>query len=300
MLMPAIARLRGKARITLLGRSPGIDFLRPHVSACLDMERMGWHRLYMDMPDPDHAPALPELGPIDQVVAFSADSQKGIEKNLRSLFSGSAVHIFPPFPGKEEKTHVALYLARCLQSAGLPLDAAACLAKARERPVLAPGPQADRTNRIVFHPGSGSPIKNHPPDFWLTLRNALKQARGPHLQEHCLLLGPAEEDMASLFQAQPEDPSLQIVITPPKETLVSLLAGAALCIAHDSGIAHLAAMLGTPTIALFIQSSAAQWAPLGPRVRILENQRGDPSLVGRVMKAAGILTGKDSPGKSDS
>ena len=290
MLMPAIARLKGKARITLVGRSPGIDFLRPHVVRCMDFERTGWHRLFMDIPEAEPGPPLFQVDPMDTVVAFSAASGKGLEKNLRSLFPDSAVHVFLPFPAKGEKTHVALYLARCLQASGLPIDAAACIEEAGKYPALSSGSYVEKGSRVILHPGSGSPKKNHPPDFWLTLHNALKETRDPHLENHCLLLGPAEEDSESLFQGQPEDPSLQIIVTPPNEVLASLLARAGLCIAHDSGIAHLAAMLGTPTIALFIQPSAAQWAPVGPRARILEGKRGDPSLVGRVVQEALILT----------
>ncbi len=40
-------------------------------------------------------------------------------------------------------------------------------------------------------------------------------------------------------------------------------------IGNDSGITHLAAALGTPTLALFGPTDPAQWAPRGPHVRIL-------------------------------
>lgn len=291
MLMPAIARLKGTARITVVGRSPGIDFLRPHVAQCMDFERMGWHRLFMDIPEADHAMLVFQVDPMDMVVAFSADPGNGFEKNLRSHFPDSVVHVFPPFPRKGEETHVALYLARCLQSSGLPVDASACIEEAGKRSVLASGSYGERGSRVILHPGSGSARKNHPPEFWLTLHNALRETRDPHLENHCLLLGPAEKDTLPLFQEQPVDPSLQIIVTPPNDVLTSLLAQAALCIAHDSGIAHLAAMLGTPTIALFIQPSVARWGPVGPRVRVLEGKRGELSLVGRVVQEAGSLTG---------
>jgi heptosyltransferase-2 len=47
--------------------------------------------------------------------------------------------------------------------------------------------------------------------------------------------------------------------------LAALLAEAALCVGNDSGPAHLAAGLGTPTLTIFGSSSPAWTAPLGPR-----------------------------------
>ncbi len=38
---------------------------------------------------------------------------------------------------------------------------------------------------------------------------------------------------------------------------------------NDSGITHLAAMLGIPTIALFGPSDPAVWRPIGPDVEVI-------------------------------
>ena len=46
---------------------------------------------------------------------------------------------------------------------------------------------------------------------------------------------------------------------------------------------HLAAMLGVNTIALFKESSAEQWRPLGPFVRIIQNEETENKLLERVM-----------------
>jgi len=48
-----------------------------------------------------------------------------------------------------------------------------------------------------------------------------------------------------------------------------LLKKASLYIGHDSGITHLTAMLGIPTICLFKNSDPLQWAPLGPDVTVI-------------------------------
>jgi hypothetical protein len=51
--------------------------------------------------------------------------------------------------------------------------------------------------------------------------------------------------------------------------LARFLAGAGAYIGNDSGITHLAAALGVPTIALFGPTDPAVWGPRGKRVRIL-------------------------------
>ena len=146
--------------------------------------------------------------------------------------------------------------------------------------------------RIVFHPGSGSPKKNHPPAFWTALLNALKKELCPQPGAFSLLLGPAEEDARSIYERHAQDESLEILFSPQKEALTSLLGTASLYIGLDSGLSHLAAMCGTPTIALFKSTSMSQWRPIGPRVSVLKAEKGDASLVGRVVREAGALIGR--------
>jgi heptosyltransferase-2 len=53
--------------------------------------------------------------------------------------------------------------------------------------------------------------------------------------------------------------------------LTALCASAALAVCNDSGLAHLAAATGTPTLALFGSTSSAWTAPLGRRVRVVQH-----------------------------
>jgi heptosyltransferase-3 len=52
--------------------------------------------------------------------------------------------------------------------------------------------------------------------------------------------------------------------------LACWLSTARLYIGNDSGIAHLAAAVGTPVVAIFLASDPRIWAPRGPRVEVLE------------------------------
>ncbi len=51
--------------------------------------------------------------------------------------------------------------------------------------------------------------------------------------------------------------------------LARFLAGARLFLGNDSGIAHLAAAVGTPVVALFGPTDPAVWAPRGPHVSVV-------------------------------
>ena len=50
----------------------------------------------------------------------------------------------------------------------------------------------------------------------------------------------------------------------------ALCAIASLAVCNDSGLAHLAAAVGTPTVVIFGSTSSAWSAPLGARVRVVQ------------------------------
>lgn len=87
---------------------------------------------------------------------------------------------------------------------------------------------------------------------------------------------------------------MEIVPSPSSETLLSLLKAASLYLGHDSGITHLAALLGVLTIAIFMNSNPAQWAPLGPDVTVISNFESPEQIYGsikeKVIRVTGILS----------
>jgi heptosyltransferase-3 len=261
LLAPALYQIAGKTEVTLLGRSPGVDFLRPLVHGCGDYERGSWHKLFSQEPDCGEFP-FPE---VDRVVCFLSDPAGKVKQGLNRCLKGILIHSFRPFPAREQGIHVAFYLASCLKESGFPVDPERAIADARTRGVLLEDKHVRSENTVVFHPGSGSRKKNYPPEFWLDL------IRGKGLEafrKKVVLLGPAEEQWHQLFATGLSGTETEIVISPHRKGLLSLLKAARLYIGHDSGITHLAAMLGTFTIGLF-RKSDPQWAPLGPGVTVI-------------------------------
>ena len=281
MLAPALAEMKGREDIDLVARRPGLDILRPFVREGMDYERGGWYRLFMDDP-----PLTPGLQHTDLTVAFLSDQSERVRENLKALVPGSSIQVFPPFPQKEESVHAAFYLAKSLAASGCPVSPARAIEEAVKRPLLweEPFPCPDSNRRIVFHPGSGGASKNHPREFWAAL---LRDFRGIVSDKAPLavLLGPAEEPCLSFYREQLSGDETEIILSPEIEPLLRLLKNATLYLGHDSGITHLAAMLGTPTIALFRTSNLDQWKPLGPRVEVIEEE-SSPDLIEEICEKA--------------
>jgi heptosyltransferase III len=54
--------------------------------------------------------------------------------------------------------------------------------------------------------------------------------------------------------------------------VAAILRRACAFLGNDSGLSHLAGMLGVPTLVLFGPSDPTHWLPLGPRVRHLTSE----------------------------
>ena len=271
LLAPALHQIADTVALTLLGRRPGIDFLRSFLKDCLDFENHGWHSLFMENPRCSDL-FIPD---VDRVIAFLSDPDGLAKKGLQKCLNRIPVFLFPPFPPREEKIHVALYLASCLKKSGLPLNPESSVEQAKIRPLLKQNGPSRSEGTVVFHPGSGSKGKNYPAEFWIDL---IRDTAFNMFCKRILLLGPAEEEWHQISTRELSGSSVEIILSPSKARLVSLLKKASLYIGHDSGITHLAAMLGTHTIALFKTSDPLQWAPLGPDVTVITDCY-DPQVI---------------------
>ncbi len=267
MLMPSIAFLNRRADILVAGRLPGIDFLRPYVKDCVDLEMGGWHGIFTKDPKEMRGISLPKPDP-QHVIAFMNDPDGVVRSNLEALFPESRIGIFSPFQSESVKTHIALYMAECIESAGLPMNARAAFDAAYKRALIAGTDSSSKGEGIVFHPGSGSATKNYSKELWLELIKDISQTAGKKTGDSIVLLGPAEEALVPFFEGALKKTTARVVFYPEKKDLLFMLEKAALYIGHDSGITHLAAMTGAPVIALFKMPSY-QWTPVGPRVRVI-------------------------------
>jgi heptosyltransferase-2 len=81
---------------------------------------------------------------------------------------------------------------------------------------------------------------------------------------------PAERDLCAGVAARAGAGALSIAGETSLPLQAGLCAIAALAVCNDSGLAHLAAAVGAPTVAIFGSTSSAWTAPIGPRVRVVQ------------------------------
>jgi heptosyltransferase-3 len=271
LLAPALHQIAGAVPLTLVGRRPGIDLLDPFLKGYLDYESGAWHTLFSREPKCRDLP----LGEVERIISFLSDPDGHAERGLRKCLKDTPVFWYPPFPPKGKRIHVAKYLALCLHNSGLPVKPEHAIEEAKKRPLLGKRRPAESGHMLVLHPGSGGLEKNYSHDFWF---NLLKERFIEMFHKRIVLLGPAEGEFYHILTNRRSTVNADIVHCPHKDGLLSLLNEASWYIGHDSGITHLAAMLGTPTIALFKKTLPAQWSPLGPDVTVIDHARGDRAI----------------------
>jgi heptosyltransferase-3 len=135
---------------------------------------------------------------------------------------------------------------------------------------------------IALHPGSGSERKNWPETNWKgLLRDLVDQSTFNLL----LVGGEAEGDrLVNYAKLLPED-RVRVARSLPLKELARQLKDCAGFIGHDSGITHLAAAVGLPTLALWAETNPDIWRPLGSNVVLLQGETGIDSLpVSRVVE----------------
>lgn len=119
---------------------------------------------------------------------------------------------------------------------------------------------------LALHPGSGARKKNWPVENWLALAREIENEMGLT----CLfILGPAETELTGVISQGKAGFKPRLIGDMTLSVLAALLSLGQGYAGHDSGVTHLAACLGRPTVAVFGPTDPALWAPRGPRVSVL-------------------------------
>jgi hypothetical protein len=228
------------------------------------------------------------LEQFDVILIFTFDSEW-----VQQLAAQSEARLLQVQPGPQSRTpiHTADYLIDQLKVLKLVCSQRADTVVAQfqaDHSVFS----ADQAFRrpIILHPGSGSRIKN-----W-SLRRFVRSAVWLRQQGYrtLWLLGPAEREgvfprLADLAAAEGLDGAKSLQPERVEDLLRHLMKGGGY-IGNDSGVAHLAAFLGLPTVAVFGPTQPQCWRPLGPSVRVVE---GPPRTY--CFKRRGIPKNASSP-----
>ena len=249
--LPAMAvwrRLHPWERTILLGRREFAPLALPQFDEVWNVDDARWAGLFT---------ASPGAGPPPGVLPASIFSallfaflKSPLADNLRS-WGVAEILRQDPFPGSPQPIvdyHLSLFPASALLSEdSLPRIG---VSRGEIRP--------DDLGVAALHPGSGSGTKNWPMERFVAL--------GLHLARSGLrvvwILGPAESGAAL-----PEDARTWESL--PLDRLAARLERSVIYVGNDSGVSHLAAATGCPTVALFGESDARVWAPRGRSVRVI-------------------------------
>lgn len=167
---------------------------------------------------------------------------------------------FFPYPRHGSEVHRCLYLTRSLDC---PSD---------DERLFFPVGEGDRraldahallrhvgNERFVcLHPGARDPARRWPAERFALVGDAL--AADGH---RVVLTGTAaERETADEVAALMSRPALNAAGRTSLGVAAALLERAALLVTNDTGVSHLAASLGTPSVIVFLASDPERWAPL--------------------------------------
>lgn len=143
---------------------------------------------------------------------------------------------------------------------------------------LRPPPDAVRRAESLVPPGAvhfsinaSSPLKEWPLEHWIALaRNLLVRRPGWRIVATGSAGGREQTRLRELASAVADARLLLLPGGLPIADLAAVLLGCRMHVGGDSGVLHLAAALGTPTLSLFREyADASAWMPSGPRHRVL-------------------------------
>jgi ADP-heptose:LPS heptosyltransferase len=293
LAIPALRRLRAPAsgHEVVLAAQPRVGRLLAALSVIdrpLDFDALGLDTLFSSS-----APAetLRRLLAGARVVSWFGSRDAHFSGRLRSLASETVVASSAP---SEPFT-----VWRHLLATVTPLEADVTGGDVLREPIAMPESFVDAGRRaladagwegagplVILHPGAGGVAKRWAVAGFARVAEVLVRTLGARVVVH---QGPADRDAVAALRDRLRVPLLALV-EPALETLAGAIRHAALWIGNDSGVTHLAAAVGVPTLALFMAANLA-WQPWAreARVRVVGVDALTPTDVDAVMADAGEL-----------
>jgi ADP-heptose:LPS heptosyltransferase len=207
---------------------------------------------------------------IDLIFSFVSDKEQVFAHNLRKTGVKHIIHR-EPLPACSESIHIIDYLLKSLDSLGITYpnimpkvflnNEDLCFGDKSIKDAAVDSSKP----LIAIHPGSGSRQKCWPVERFAGLMSRLSRYMDA---QFLVLSGPADDKIIEELHLKIGDTFITANQLPLPH-LAAIIAKCRLFIGNDSGITHLAAAVGTPTIALFGPTDPQIWGPRGEKVTIL-------------------------------
>lgn len=244
----------------------------------LDFESLGLAALFSTGPGRVRPPVLERAA---RVVCWFGSRDPLFTANLRAIVPGALVA--PPATDDVPVwQHLRRTLGAPLEGETKPLHVPLAIAEAGRQALGQAGWDGVRPV-VLLHPGAGNVAKRWPVDGFGLVAREMSRTVPLAVAVHD---GPADAEAASALMAA-LGPKTMRLRDPSLETLTGVLATAAFYLGNDSGVSHLAAAVGAPSVVLFT-SALFGWRPWGAQARPLVVSPGGivAADVERVMAAA--------------
>jgi len=299
-------------QLEFIGHADVVSFWpgRSCVDRVRSLEGIAFHRLFsppeaFELADGD--PLIAAFAGYEWVVSFLGAGHADFESNL--LFTVHCSHAAEvavlPLKPPDERQHVSQFYIEALCREAPLAEAAGWTETAPEpdlsRPLLWPGPDDTRAGHdlldrhgvepmrplAVLHPGSGGMSKMWPAENFCGLAEALASEG----LQTVFLIGPAERDRLDAACLRRFAGSGVCLDGLDLSQVLQVLTCADVFCGNDSGVTHLAAALGCPTLALFGPTNPQVYRPCGPRVEVVADSaeafsRADARAVERAAAVA--------------
>ncbi len=274
LTFPILQHLQRKyagAAITFVGNASVLPLVEAFelASRVADYEEPQWGQFFVPLPNPPSKQAkrlYETVREMDTAIFWLRNPGPDLVQNAH-LLGIKQIFVAPGRPAEHTHMHIVNYLGQSIGERVRVNDVWNVPELYRWQASSASPSESSRV--IAIHPGSGGGQKCWPITSFASLIERLWQHKVPVL----LVAGPADHDrMTELYQQlpAPSQPALlSTLINAPLLTLTKRLRECRGYVGNDSGITHLAALLGVPTLALFGPSNPEIWRPVGTNVIVL-------------------------------
>ncbi len=227
-----------------------------------DFQDVQWSELFSS--NGIHTPSMRDLlAKTDLAICWMRDLDGIIEHNFKMSGVKQSI-ITSGRPSADEHLHIVDYLAGTI---GLP-DIGTLFIAPSSWGFL--NSYSNNTPYVAIHPGSGAEEKCWPTARFAEVIKRLWEQNYPVL----LLAGPADlkrvDDLLKQLSLPPPPENFKMLSHAPLMEVAQQLQQCRCYLGNDSGITHLAAMLGVPTVAIFGPTDPTIWRPMGPFVRVIQ------------------------------
>ena len=277
----------GLGGVDLLAHMDYVGFYpnRTCIDAVRSIDTIDLHRLFAASKEytvVDHDPLVTAFMDYSFIVSFLGEPNSDFESNLVYTVhcSRSAdVVVLPLRPPEQYDRHVAEFYCEAVteQCALLPnwrhqplseeVLLRSTLSDEQEgRIILREAGIHDGTPLLLLHPGSGGAFKCWHTDNYIAIAEKMKSRHWAV----AFLLGPAEEERMSPSVRSRLAAAGPVLCDLPLDKIVAVMSCSQAFVGNDSGVSHLAALMGIRTLTVFGPTRPSVYGPIGPSVQVFQ------------------------------